>query len=171
MASGALLRPAVAADVPDLAAGMIAGLEDYPTFARPGWQAPSAADEEAHLRHLLADPGVWSCVAEIDGRIVGQIMLVPADRAARPVDEPGLMHLRNLFVDREHWGGGLATALHAASIDAARERGYVAMRLFVATGQLRAQRFYVREGWAPVGEPFHAAGPDLELIELRRPVS
>jgi GNAT superfamily N-acetyltransferase len=171
MVDGARLRPAAMADIPAMAAGMLAGLEEYPAFARPGWRAPPAADEEAHLRHLLADPDVWSRVAEIDGRIVGQIMLVPADRAARPVDEPGLIHLRNLFVDKAHWGGGLATALHAASVDAARERGYLAMRLFVATGQQRARRFYVREGWAPVGEPFHAEGPDLELIEYRRPLS
>ena len=171
MASGALLRPAVAADVPAMAAGMMAGLEDYPAFARPGWRPPPAADEEAHLHHLLADPGVWACVAEVDGRIAGQIMLVPASRAARPVDEPGLMHLRNLFVDKAHWGDGLATELHAAALDAARERGYAAMRLFVATGQARAHRFYAREGWVPAGAPFYDAGPDLELVELRRALS
>ena len=171
MASGALLRPAETADVPALAAGMMAGLEDYPAFARPGWQPPPAADEEAHLHHLLADPGVWACVAEVDGRIAGQIMLVPADRAARPVDEPGLIHLRNLFVDRAHWGGGIATELHATAVDAARERGYTAMRLFVATGQSRARRFYAREGWQPAGAPFHDPRPDLELVELRLALS
>ena len=171
MAGGALLRPAVIADAPALAAGMMAGLVDYPAFARPGWQAPPVADEEAHLRDLLADPGVWACVAEVAGRIAGQIMLVPADRAARPVGEAGLVHLRNLYVDKEHWGGGLATTLHAAAVDAARERGYLAMRLFVATGQERARRFYAREGWEPAGEPFHDPSPDLELIELRRRVS
>ena len=171
MAGEPLLRPAVVADVEALAAGMMAGLAEYPAFARPGWRAPAVADEEAHLHDLLADPGVWACVAEVDGRIAGQIMLVPADRAARPVAEPGLMHLRNLFVDKAHWGGGLAVALHAAAVDAARERGYVAMRLFVATGQERARRFYAREGWEPAGEPFHDPAPDLELIELRRRVS
>lgn len=171
MPSGALLRPAVIADAPALAAGMMAGLADYPAFAPPGWRAPPVADEEAHVRALLADPDVWSCVAEVDGRVVAQIMLVPADRAARPVAEPGLMHLRNLFVDTAHWGGGLAVSLHDAAVDAARERGYVAMRLFVATGQERARRFYAREGWEPAGEPFHDPRPDLELIELRRRLS
>ena len=68
-------------------------------------------------------------------------------------------------------GGGLATELHAAAVDAARERGYVAMRLFVATGQSRARRFYAREGWEPAGAPFYEAGPDLELVELRRALS
>ena len=47
-----------------------------------------------------------------------------------PVDEPGLAHLRNLFVDREFWGTGLASELHGAAIVAARERGFAQMRLF-----------------------------------------
>jgi GNAT superfamily N-acetyltransferase len=165
------LRPGLPADAPALAAGMTAGLEDYPVFAPAGWTAPPEADEEAHLRTLLGDPDVWTCVAEVAARIVGQIMLVPAGRAARPVAEPGLVHLRNLFVDREHWGAGLATTLHDAALDAAAQRGYTAMRLFVATGQERARRFYVREGWSDAGEPFFDPRPNLELIEMRRPVS
>ena len=74
------------------------------------------------------------------------------------------MHLRNLFVAREHWGGGLASAMHAAAVGAAAQRGHTAMRLFVATGQERARRFYAREGWADVGAPFFdpAARPRAE---------
>ena len=147
---------------------MSEALADYPAFAPEGWTVPSEADEEAHLRVLLADPGVWACLAEVGGVIVAQIMLVPASCAARPVDEPGLVHLRNLFVVREHWGGGLATAMHAAAVGAAAQRGYTAMRLFVATGQTRARRFYAREGWADVGAPFHDPRPNLELQEMRR---
>ena len=44
------------------------------------------------------------------------------------------------------------------------------MRLFVATGQERARRFYAREGWADVGAPFFDPRPGLELQEMRRPV-
>jgi len=168
--SDPVLRGAELGDAPALAAGMTEALADYPAFTPAGWTAPSEADEEAHLRVLLADPGVWACVAESGDRIVGQIMLVPAARAARPVDEPALVHLRNLFVAREHWGGGLATAMHAAAVEAAAQRGYMTMRLFVATGQQRARRFYTREGWADVGAPFFDPRPDLELQEMRRPV-
>jgi len=165
-----VLRPAVPADTPAMAAGMADALADYPSFAPPGWAVPPQSAEEAALRALLSDPDVWAYVAEVDGRIAGQITLVPARRAARAVDEPGLVHLRNLFVDHAHWGGGIATALHAAAVEAARERGYTAMRLFVATGQARARGFYAREGWDEVGAPFFDATLNLELVELRRPV-
>jgi GNAT superfamily N-acetyltransferase len=151
-----------------MARQMVEGLADYPGFAPPGWTAPAAAEEEAHLRALLPDPAIWATVAEAGGRLVGQVTLVPATRAARAVAEPALVHLRNLFVDRELWGGGLATALHAAAVAAARERGFTGLRLFVATGQERARRFYAREGWTTVGAPFFDPVPGLELVELRR---
>ena len=166
-----VLRPALLADTPAMAAGMTDALADYPSFAPPGWTVPPEAAEEAALQLLLTDPSAWICVAEVGGRIAGQVTLVPAERTLRPVDEPGLIHLRNLFVDKAHWGGGVATALHAAAVDAARERGYSAMRLFVATGQARARRFYAREGWEQTSEPFFDPRPGLELVEMRRPVS
>ena len=167
--SAPVLRAAVVADAAAMAAGMVAGLDGYRRFAPAGWRPPTAADEEAHLRTLLADPHVWGCVADAGGRVVGQVTILPAARAARPADDPGLMHLRNLFVDAGHWGDGLATALHAAALDAAAQRGFVAMRLFVATGQARARRFYAREGWREAGAPFPEASLGLELVEMRRP--
>jgi GNAT superfamily N-acetyltransferase len=151
-----------------MAAGMIDGLEVYRAFAPANWRAPSAAEEEAHLLTLLADPHVWACVAEDGGRLVGQVVILPATRAARPVDEPGLMHLRNLFVDADRWGSGLATALHVAALGAAAQRGFTAMRLFVATGQVRARGFYAREGWKEAGAPFFEPRLGLELVEMRR---
>ena len=169
--SAPALRPAEVADAAAMAAGMVAGLQGYLAFAAAGWRAPAAAEEEAHLRTLLADPHVWACVADAGGRVIGQVTLVPAARAARPVEEPGLMHLRNLFVDREHWGGGLAASLHAAALGAAAQRGFTAMRLFVATGQARARGFYAREGWREAGAPFFEPALGLELVEMRRPVS
>ena len=163
------LRRATSADAPAMARQMVAGLADYPSFAPARWRPPAAAEEEANLLALLPDPAIWALVAEDGGRLVGQVTLVPAARAARPVDDPRLVHLRNLFVDRAHWGGGLATALHGAAVAAAGERGFTTLRLFVATGQDRARRFYAREGWAMAGAPFFDPVPGLELVELRRP--
>ena len=60
--------------------------------------------------------------------------------------------------------------LDAAAADAARERGFSAMRLFVAAGQSRARAFYERAGWAPVSEPFHDPVPGLAMVEYRRAV-
>jgi GNAT superfamily N-acetyltransferase len=97
-----------------------------------------------------------------------------------PSAEGEAAHLRSLLgdprvwcllaeVDRHgsHWGSGLARELHAAAVEAARERGFRAIRLFTPSAHARARRFYEREGWAAVGEEFHDPAPDLVLLEYR----
>ncbi|MGN6868545.1 MAG: GNAT family N-acetyltransferase, partial [Solirubrobacteraceae bacterium] len=114
----------------------------------------------------LADADVCCLVAESGTELVGQITLLPAARAARPVDDSSLAHISNLIVRRDHWGGGLASALHRAALEAAHARGFTALRLFVAAGQARARRFYEREGWLPASEPF-ARHDGLTFVEYR----
>ncbi len=139
----------------------------YRAFAPPEWEPPPVEDEITLVRDLLAEESTWCRLAEVDGRVVGQCTFLPAARSSVPVDEPGLAHLRNLFVDREHWGTGLATELHGAAISAARRRGYSHMRLFTPAAQARARRFYEREGWVQAGDEFHSPGPDLVIVEYR----
>lgn len=164
-------RAATTADAERLSRAVIEGFEDYRSFAPQSWTPPSLAPEVELLRGLLAGDHVWCLLAEAEGQVVGQITVLPAARAAQPVEDPALAHLRSLFVRRDLWGTGLATALHAAGIDAARERGFAEMRLFTPARHERAKRFYEREGWVPAGEEFHAAGPDLVLIEYRYTLS
>jgi len=164
------LRRASVADARALAEGVIEGVADYPAFAPPGWSAPSLEAEVAHLQSSLADDAVYCVVAERDGAVVGQITLLAAARAPHAVDDPRLAHVSNLFVRRDHWGGGLARELHAAAMDVARDGGFTQLRLFVAEGQGRARRFYEREGWQPAGEPFDDPVPGLTMIEYRRAV-
>ena len=109
--------------------------------------------------------GAWS--PSRDGALAGQVTILPAARAPHPVPGSALAHLRNLFVERDFWGTGLARTLNAAAVEAARERGYEELRLFTPARQDRARRFYEREGWVQVGEPFHDPGPDLALVEYR----
>jgi GNAT superfamily N-acetyltransferase len=54
-----------------------------------------------------------------------------------------------------------------AAITEARGRGYARMRLFTPAAQVRARRFYEREGWVQAGEEFHSPGPDLVIVEYR----
>lgn len=164
------LRPAVPADTEALARGAVEGIADYPAFAPPGWTGPAYGPELAHTRAVLADPDYHCVVAEAGGRVVGQVTVVPAAKAARAVDDPALGHLRNLYVDRSQWGSGLAGALMRAAVDDARTRGFAELRLFVAEGQARARRFYEREGWRAAGEPFFDPVPGLPMVEYRRPV-
>jgi GNAT superfamily N-acetyltransferase len=147
--------------------GVIEGVEDYPSFAPPGWTAPTLAAEVEHLRDSLAHDHVSCLVAESGGEIVGQITLLPAARAPHPVEDSSLGHVSNLFVRREHRGTGLAGALHGAALAEARERGFTELRLFVAEEQARARRFYEREGWRPVGDAFDDPVPGLRMLEYR----
>jgi GNAT superfamily N-acetyltransferase len=150
-----------------LAAGVIGGIAGYRTFAPAAWSPPPLADELERLTELLADEQVWSLLAEQDGDLVGQITVLPATLSGRPSDEEGPAHLRNLFVAEGCWGTGLATKLHAAGIAAARERGFSRMRLFSAAGQMRARRFYEREGWRVQGEEFFEPPLGLVIVEYR----
>ena len=161
------MRAGTVNDAERLARMTIDSFEVYREFAPPDWDPPPIEAEITLLRDLLAEQSTWCRLAEVDGRVVGQVTFLPAARSSMPVDEPGLAHLRNLFIDREYWGTGLATELHGAAIVAARERGFSQMRLYTPTQQARARRFYEREGWKQAGDEFHAPGPDLVIVEYR----
>jgi GNAT superfamily N-acetyltransferase len=161
------IRRATSADAEPLALGVIQGVEDYPSFAPPGWTGPSFEAELKHVREALADPDVCCLVAESGGGLLGQITLMPAMRAPHSVDDSSLAHISNLFVRRDHWGVGLAFDLHRAALEAAGARGFTQLRLFVAAGQARARRFYEREGWLPASDPFDDPIPGLTMIEYR----
>jgi GNAT superfamily N-acetyltransferase len=160
-------RAATVADAEALSRAMIEGFDVYREFAPAGWEPPAVDDEIALQRRLLPEETTWCRLAEEAGRIVGQVTILPAARAAMPVDEPDLAHLRTLFVESAHWGTGLARELNAAAVGEAAARGFTAIRLFTPAGHGRARRFYEREGWTVAGEEFHASGPDLVLVEYR----
>jgi len=168
--AGITLRRAVDADAEPLARGAIEALAEYPAFAPPGWKGPALGPELEHTRAVLSDPDHHCVVAEAGGRIVGQVTVVPAARAARPVEDSELGHLRNLYVDRSQWGSGLAVTLVEAALADARERGFRELRLFVAEGQQRARRFYEREGWRAYSAPYFDPIPGLPMVEYRRAV-
>jgi GNAT superfamily N-acetyltransferase len=171
MSAAIRLRRGEAADAEALAHGVLEGVAGYVEFAPAGWAPPALDEEVAYLRGRLLDPAAYCIVAEdTSGAIAGQITVLPAAIAAHPVDDPELGHVSDLFVAREHWGGGLATMLHAAALEVARARGWRELRLFVADGQARAKRFYAREGWTPAGEPFDDPVPGLRMVEYRRAV-
>ena len=163
-----LLRPAAPGDVAEMVAITVEGFESYRDFAPEGWELPAAADEVERLRDLIGEDHVWYRVAERGGALAGHVGFLPADRLSwAQIDDPGLVHFRQLFVARAHWGTGLATRLHAAAVDEARARGFDAMRLFTPAGQARARRFYEREGWELSVAPFHDGRIGFEIVEYR----
>ena len=167
MAASYTLRRATADDAAALARGAVEGVGGYRVFAT-GWTDPGYEHELADARALLGDPEYHAFVAEAGGAVAGQVAVIAADATGRPAGDPTLGHLRNLFVASTHWGTGLATALLRAAEQDARERGFAALRLFVAEGQSRARRFYEREGWRAVTEPYFDPTPGLSMVEYRR---
>ena len=162
-------RAATADDAERIVEVTVEGFEGYRAFAPTGWTPPSASAEAERLVGLLGDDHVWYLVAEHDGELVGHVGFLPADRLSfARVDDPGLVHFRQLFVTPAHWGTGLAMRLHAAAVDEARARGFTAMRLFTPGGQVRARRFYEREGWSLARPPAFDERIGLEIAEYRR---
>jgi GNAT superfamily N-acetyltransferase len=85
---------------------------------------------------LLGHEYVWYLVATQASELLGHVGFLPANRLQfAPSDDPGLVHFRQLFVVRAHWGTGLAATLHAAAVQEATARGFTSMRLFTPADQ------------------------------------
>jgi GNAT superfamily N-acetyltransferase len=155
-------------DAEQLGQAVAEGFESYLPFAPPDWTPRTAHDESEQVRVLLENDDFWCLLASRDNVLAGHAAFLPCTQAWRAVEDPTLAHLRQLFLAPEHWGTGLAHTLHDHALQAARQRGFTAMRLFTPTGQTRARRFYEREGWTVNGEPFCDPGFGLEIIAYRR---
>jgi GNAT superfamily N-acetyltransferase len=165
------LRPASPADADGLAATVAEGFASYREFAPPGWAPPDPLEVAIGIAVRLRDPDMRAWLVEDDdGGVAGQVSFLPAAKARRPLPDPTVAHLGQLFVRRARWGTGLACALldHAATEAAAA--GYRTMRLFTPAGQARARRFYEREGWTVHGAPVLEDSIGLDLLEYRRPL-
>lgn len=150
-----VFREITSDDINGLADMVIDAFDAYRVFAPPNWQPPPVSDEAHLLRRWIADPGFWGELATDEQALVGHATFIPAERHPfRPDPDTCLAHLGHLFVQPQYWGSGVATQLLAHATIAAAAQGFAAMRLFVHVGQARARRFYTREGFAAVGEPF-----------------
>lgn len=118
------------------------------------------------FERYLADPERDLFVSSDGGLVTGYTMVVhgePADpdvRAAltlRPTAE-----LSKIYVLPDHHGAGTSRLLMAAAIEAARVRGAVGVWLGVNQLNERAQRFYVKSGFARVGTKRFLVGDRYE---------
>jgi len=110
-------------------------------------------DEDEFRAELLADldnPKIGNLVAELDGRVVGNFVVVPVEMSgahvglARP---PGLAHLGYAAVVPDARGSGAGLALTAATFAWARERGYEAMVTDWRVTNLLSSRFWPNRGF------------------------
>lgn len=85
-------------------------------------------------------------VAEIDGRVVGTVACLPAEKA------PECLELKRMSVRRSHRGMGIAKALCRTVADFTRDRGYAAVVLYTSVVQTDAQKLYEHMGYEKIRE-------------------
>ncbi|MGY4397978.1 GNAT superfamily N-acetyltransferase [Sphingomonas sp. UYAg733] len=103
-----------------------------------------------HMQRDLADPAILWRAAFLGVTPVGYIKIMPM---SLPYDAalPGALEVRQLYVNEDAKGAGIAAALMAWAIDTARARDVGELYLAVFDDNKRAVRFYSRHGFAKVG--------------------
>jgi molybdopterin-guanine dinucleotide biosynthesis protein A len=133
---------------------------------------------EAALRRVLGDPQLHTLVLEEEGTAVGWGLLASGRSAPRATDAGGIsttgaeVEIRRFYVDGRLHGSDAAPALLAAALAAARSLGASAVWLAVWEHNRRAQAFYRKHGFRPVGAQAFRLGADVQTDDvLLRPVS
>jgi putative acetyltransferase len=109
------------------------------------------------------DESIDDFVAEVDGAVVGSIMLSP--RSAEGAAGEGWVS--KFFVDPRYRGRGIGRALLARVIAAARERGYARLALDTRDVFGAAKHLYESTGWKRSAEPpANGRGELLYTIDL-----
>jgi len=115
--------------------------DDYLDGLRP-------EDRAARYDFAALDPlKPQTILAVEDGSILGFATTGPS----RDPDLQDHGELYALYVDPRQWGRGIGTALISAARARLSELGFDKAVLWVLTGNLRAERFYRADRWAPDG--------------------
>lgn len=101
---------------------------------------------ESLWRSRLGD-GTSCLVAEVDGRIAGQVRFGPSTTG-----EAGTGEVLQLHVHPDFWRRRLGSELLAAAVRELSDIGYRAAELDVYEPNEQARRFYEHEGWHWSGE-------------------
>jgi GNAT superfamily N-acetyltransferase len=125
---------------------------------------------ETRQREELTDPRVSTLFADVDGQTAGYAQL-RAGHVPDCVTGPDPIELLRLYVDRPWHGRGVAQALMAAVDATALARGARTLWLGVWEHNLRAQAFYRKFGFFPVGSHIFLLGSDEQTdVLMARPL-
>jgi len=106
--------------------------------------------EERATRYSFGNPDPLqpsTMVAADEGVIRGFATTAPA----REPDLQGYGELWALYVDPGHWGRGIGAALASAARARLSGLGFANAVLWMLEGNVQADRFYRKDGWAPDG--------------------
>jgi GNAT superfamily N-acetyltransferase len=121
----------------------------------------------------LADPARILLIVSHDGEPVGYSMLVTGPIAdpdvAAVVDAATSIELSKFYLSEDRHGSGAAAALMAATLDEAARTGAKSCWLGVNQRNVRAGRFYAKQGFEIVGEKRFRVGSELhhDFVRLR----
>ncbi|OLY73880.1 GNAT family acetyltransferase [Pseudomonas sp. ATCC PTA-122608] len=121
---------------------------------------------EAFWRQSIEQENEAVFVAEVEGRVVGWIVVSPSrDEDANP-GETG--EVQALYVLAEHWGTGVGRALWLWGLEYLASLGLETATLWVLAGNHRAIRFYRNAGWIAQPESSRTlTRGGCELAEVR----
>ena len=170
-----IIRPAVDADIPMLSRiGHQTYVETFiDDFRIPYSQSdldsflPAAYSEET-VGGYQADPECQHFVAEMDGQPIGYALVGPNSLPHEDA-RPGEVELKRIYLLKSAQGLGAGKALWDAAIGWLEARGHNRIWLGVWSGNVKAQAFYARNGFAKVGEYRFVVGDtqDHEFIMRR----
>jgi ribosomal protein S18 acetylase RimI-like enzyme len=109
----------------------------------------------------LNDPASTFLIAELDGRAAGYAKLYDGE-PEEGVEGQKPVELVRLYVSREWLGRGIGEQLMRACLDEARQAGHETIWLGVWERNARAQAFYRKWNFRPVGEHEFRLGADLQ---------
>ncbi|MDN4495068.1 GNAT family N-acetyltransferase [Ureibacillus aquaedulcis] len=136
-------------------------LQSYKEHARKIPEAHWEALKQSILSDEETQEGVERIIADIDGQIVGTVVLFsPEIEAYKGLVERQLSHpeLRMLAVSPKARGKGVAKALVQQCIDRSKEKGYKAMGLHTADYMESAVKLYTDMGFK--------RKPDYDFVPL-----
>jgi L-amino acid N-acyltransferase YncA len=120
---------------------------------------------EAEREYILRFParGVWKvAIHSAEGRLVGFQVLEPFGAYTRAFDHVGTL---GTYVDLTLRRQGIATALFAATIEAARRKGYEKIFTFVRADNPAALATYEAQGFSVVGTARRHAKIDGRYVD------
>ncbi|XP_016417678.1 probable N-acetyltransferase CML1 [Sinocyclocheilus rhinocerous] len=101
----------------------------------------------SHIQQTYLDPpNACFWVAESQGRVVGTVACLPAEK------DQNFLELKRMSVKKTHRGQGIAKTLCRTVADFARERGFRGVLLHTSVVQTDAQKLYEHMGYQKVSE-------------------
>lgn len=162
---GLRIRDAQAEDLDEVASLLLAAYREYAPpqpSERWEWYMRNLTDLRGQLGHAEL------LVAEVDGRVLGTVMLYPDGSVEDAGGWPrGCAAVRRLGVHPEARGRGLGRALMEACVRRCRERGVGALGLHTTDAMAVARGLYERMGFARAPEMDYPLGSGAVLMAYR----